>query len=80
MKKLSPPSRTILFAVIGIVLFFFSAAFGSGTATSQAPPPPTDIDLEIGSTDGILIWSVLIVLIIILPILWNWFLTTRKEK
>ena len=87
MKKLSSQSRKILILIIGVGLAFLSAAFSSGAIFSQnAPPTPTpiptalDIDLEIGSTDGILIWAFIIAIIIILPLLWNWPLWARRKK
>jgi hypothetical protein len=63
-------------------------AFGSGgtahkkSAAPTATPVPTEIDitLEVGSTDGILVWAVLITLIIVIPALWKLFLATRKKK
>ena len=84
MKRLPPSVRTIFFVIIGITLAFLSAAFGTGATTPQTAPTPTptvvDIDLEIGSTDGIFVWAVLIVLIIIIPILWHLFFFRRKKK
>ena len=87
MKKLPPSARTVLFVIIGVSLAFLSAAFGSGATILLSPnfvptitPTAADIDLEIGSTDGIFIWAVLIVLIIIIPILWHLSLPLRKKK
>ncbi len=87
MKKLLSQSRTVFFLVIGLLLAFLSMAFGSGTAPRKsamptATPIPTEVDitLEVGSTDGILVWAVLITLIIVIPAVWNLFLTTRKKK
>ena len=87
MKKLSTQSRTVLFVIIGVALAFLSAAFEPNTTISQnnlptpAPTPAAiDIDLEVGSRDGILIWAILIVLIIIVPILWDLFFLAREKK
>jgi len=87
MKKSLKPSRTIIFLAIGIMLVFLSTAFGFSSATPQSAtltptPLPTEVDitLEVGSTDGILIWAVLITLIIVVPVAWNLFLTTQKKK
>ncbi len=86
MKKLSSQSRTVFFLVTGLLLAFLSMAFGSGTthkksAVPTATPVPTEIDitLEVGSTDGILVWAVLITLIIVIPAVWKLFLATRRE-
>ena len=88
MKKLSPQSRTVLLVVISVALAFFSATFGSGATISQnvtptpslIPVTPDELGLEIGSTDGILIWAVLIALIIIFPILWKLFFLAKEKK
>ena len=87
MKKLSSPTHIVFFLIIGVSLAFFSVAFGSGAAMSQsATPTPTpaltkaELALEVGSTDGIMIWAVLITLIIIVPILWDWVQWKRKSK
>jgi hypothetical protein len=87
MKKLLPSTRAVLFVIIGVSLAFLSAAFSSGATISPSPnfvptltPTAVDIDLEIGSTDGIFIWAVLIALIIIIPILWHLSLPLRKKK
>ena len=87
MKKSLKPSRTVIFLTIGIMLVFLSTAFGFSSATSQSATPsltplPTEVDitLEVGSTDGILIWAVLITLIIVVPVVWNLLLATQKKK
>ncbi len=87
MKKLSHPSRTLLLVIIGAGFAFLSAAFGPIASIAQivTPTPGTipvtlDLDLEIGSTDGILIWAILIALIIIIPILLKGSFGVRKEK
>ena len=87
MKKSLKPSRTVIFLAIGIMLVFLSTAFGFSSATSQSATPsltplPTEVDitLEVGSTDGILIWAVLITLIIVVPVVWNLLLATQKKK
>ena len=86
MKKLSRQSRIVLFVIIGATLAFLSVAFGPSAATTQSimptpmsSPTPVDIDLDIGSTDGILIWAFLIALIIFIPILLNWSLGAKKK-
>ncbi len=76
MKKLSSPSFGFLFVFIGFLLAFLSAAFGPLTEAPQPTPTPAilataDVDLEIGSTDGILIWTIVIAVVIILPLLWH---------
>jgi len=87
MKKLSPPSRTVLLVIIGAGFAFLSAVFGPIATTAQvATPTPSiipatpDLDLQIGSTDGILIWAILIALIVIIPILWNLFFLAREKE
>jgi len=87
MKKLPSHTRIILLATIGISLVFFSLAFGSGTTVSQATAPtptPTmtkaELALEVGSTDGIMIWAIIIIIIIIMPILWHWIQWIREKK
>ena len=86
MKKRSSPTRTILLAFVGILLAFLSVAFGFNTASPQtATPTPTptltkaELALEVGSTDGIIIWAIIITLIIIIPILWNWIQWKRNH-
>ncbi|MBT3190351.1 MAG: hypothetical protein HN736_17850 [Anaerolineae bacterium] len=86
MKKLSPQSRTVLLTIIGAGFAFLSVAFGPIATTAQVATPTPDIipitpdlDLDIGSTDGILVWAILIVLIIIIPILWNLFFLTKEK-
>ncbi len=82
MKILSKASRPFFFIIAGIVLAFISAALGSPTLALQALTPtplpttlPADLtpppDTRIGSTDGILLAAILIVLVIIIPILWH---------
>ena len=85
MKKLSSPTRIILFALIGVSLAFMSVAFGSGTPTPQrAAPTPTltkaELASEVGSTNGIMVWAIIITLIIVIPILWHWIQWKREEK
>ncbi len=85
MKKLSSPTRIILFALIGISLAFMSVAFGSGTPTTQTATPTAtltkaELASEVGSTDAIMAWAIIITLIIIIPIIWHWILWNRKEK
>ncbi|MBT3321122.1 MAG: hypothetical protein HN392_02445 [Anaerolineae bacterium] len=87
MKKLSSPIRMILFAIIGISSAFLSVAFGTSSAVPQATtatPTPTlskaELALEVGSTDGIILWAIAIALFIIIPILWHWIQWKREEK
>jgi hypothetical protein len=83
MKTIFLSPRT-LFLIFGILLAILSVAFfsplqlnlsgaaGSSQTTVDAPPTPTPevIDeLEVGSTDGILILAILIALAILIPIL-----------
>ncbi|MCP4139366.1 MAG: hypothetical protein GY755_03585 [Chloroflexi bacterium] len=86
MKKKPTHSRKVIFLTIGIMLVFLGAAFGFSSVTSQsATPTPTplptevDITLEVGSTDGILIWAVLITLIIIVPAIWHLLLSAKNK-
>jgi hypothetical protein len=75
MKKLSPPSFSVLLVLIGVLLAFLSVAFGPLAPSLQPTPTPApvtpDLDLEIGSTDGILIWAVLITLVVTIPLFWR---------
>lgn len=87
MKKTPNHYRTIFFLTISIMLVFLNTAFGFSSVPSQsvtATPIPSkaeiDITLEVGSTDGILIWAVLITIIIITPVLWKLLLTGRMNE
>ena len=61
-----------------------SVAFGSGTTVSQtATSTPTltkaELASEVGSTDAIMAWAIIITLIIIIPIIWHWIKWKREE-
>jgi len=83
MKKLSSPSFSLLFVLIGVLLAFLSVAFGPLLESPQPTPTPipsaANADLEIGSTDGILIWAVLITLVIVVPLVWRLLQKPKHE-
>ncbi|NQU31284.1 MAG: hypothetical protein HQ525_11515 [Anaerolineae bacterium] len=88
MKKQTPQSRIVYFAILGVALAFLSAAYGpTATVAQVATPTPTstvaDTSLQIGSTNGILTLAIIITLIIIIPILWNlpfWVKENQRES
>lgn len=85
MKKRTPQSRIVFFAILGVALAFLSAAFGPAATIAQvATPTPIaaapDTSLEIGSTNGILTLAFIITLIIIIPILWNWPFWVKENQ
>ena len=79
MMKLPPSPHKILLFLIGIFLAFSSVTCGFGASESQNVPPISDIELEVGSTNGIVVWAVLITILIVAPILWDWLQWKRKE-
>jgi len=80
MKKLARPAITI---VLSLILALLSAAltspapafplpnFGGATLQQTTPTPQAQDNSEIGSTDGIVLMSGIIVLIVFIPILIN---------
>ena len=82
MKKLFP--RTIFVFIIGIIFVLINTALdfnmvppqgATFTATPIQTPTLTkaELALEVGSTDGIFVWALIITLIIVIPILWHRF-------
>jgi hypothetical protein len=87
MKKLASLPRYLILLFIGIGVTFMSVAFKSAAVIAQTsvPTPTPEVTavvvdaLEVGSTDGIMVLSVAISLVIILPILANWQRWAKKE-
>ncbi|MBI5822678.1 MAG: hypothetical protein HZB18_01530 [Chloroflexi bacterium] len=78
MKTSPIPTIVLLFIILVSLLAFanfnqpaVSAQSTAGLALQTTPTPPVDDTSVIGSTDGILIMGIVIVLIITLPLLFR---------
>ena len=86
MKKPLHILRPAVLIVIGLMLALVSTAVGQPIALGQAgtptpvvtATPPAVSSSEIGSTDGLVFVSVIIVVIILTPMLLRWKTWLRK--
>ncbi len=85
MKKPLHILRPAVLIVIGLMLALVSAAVGqpialglAGTPTATVTPPAVSSS-EIGSTDGLVLLSVIIVIIILAPMFLHWKTWLRKS-
>ncbi len=85
MKKPLHILRPAVLIVIGLMLALVSAAVGQPIALGQAETPtvtvtpPVVVSSEIGSTDGLVFLSVIIVIIILAPMFLHWRTWLRKS-
>ncbi len=85
MKKPLHILRPAVLIVIGLMLALASAAVGQPIALRQAGTPtvtvtpPAVASSEIGSTDGLVFLSVIIVIIILAPMFLHWKTWLRKS-
>ena len=85
MKKPLHILRPAVLIVIGLMLALVSAAVGQPITLGQAGTPtvtvtpPAVASSEIGSTDGLVFLSVIIVVIILAPMFLHWKTWLRKS-
>jgi hypothetical protein len=90
MRTLPQSTRIIIWVFVGVILTLTAIALtipaaplqNSATAGAmiQAATPTTEVPSEVGSTDGVVLIAVVIVLVILIPILFRWKDWTTNAK